>query len=340
MPEQLSLFDTPAPQPPPARTGVQLPAPVPGEARVNAPTPAGLSVNTPLLAAITAWVEQMRADHKSDHTLQAFGGDLSLFARFTGEHKNTVGQITTRDLDNWLQTQRASMSPKSYSRRVTSLKSFFRWLTETRVLKADPALPIIQHTVLSPLPKYLTEAEVQQALAGAEHLRAAKPDPRPYVLFTLLLQTGIKKGECLALVPNHVDFSDPAEPLLWVRYPDPQYRFKERKLRLDPGWEATYTAYRAYLDRYEQTSNRRLSPARKDFLFPWGARQLEYLLADIKEAAGLEKEISFDACRWTCAVRDARAGLDDDKLRQKLGLSKIQWREIGMKLKKLVTKGV
>jgi integrase/recombinase XerD len=45
-------------------------------------------------------------------------------------------------------------------------------------------------------------------------------------------------------------------------------------------------------------------------------------------------------CRWTCAVRDAKAGTDFDKIRQKLGLSKIQWREIGSKLKKLVEPGL
>jgi integrase/recombinase XerD len=54
----------------------------------------------------------------------------------------------------------------------------------------------------------------------------------------------------------------------------------------------------------------------------------------------LEKHISFEMCRWTCAVRDAKAGTDYDKIRQKLGLSKIQWREIGTKLKKLVEPGL
>ena len=64
-------------------------------------------------------------------------------------------------------------------------------------------------------------------------------------------------------------------------------------------------------------------------------RRLEYWLQDISQAAALKKQISFDMCRWTCAVRDTRAGLDDTHLRQKLGLSKIQWREISMKLQKL-----
>jgi integrase/recombinase XerD len=63
---------------------------------------------------------------------------------------------------------------------------------------------------------------------------------------------------------------------------------------------------------------------------------LEYLLEDITNAGDLPKHISFEMCRWTCAVRDARAGTDENAIRQKLGLSKIQWREIGMKLKRLV----
>jgi len=45
--------------------------------------------------------------------------------------------------------------------------------------------------------------------------------------------------------------------------------------------------------------------------------------------------LSFDMCRWTCALRDFRSGLEAEKIRIKLGISKIQWREIGMKLKQL-----
>jgi integrase/recombinase XerD len=40
-------------------------------------------------------------------------------------------------------------------------------------------------------------------------------------------------------------------------------------------------------------------------------------------------------CRWTCALLDLRAGVDPNKIRQTLGVSKIQWREISMKLSRL-----
>jgi integrase/recombinase XerD len=62
---------------------------------------------------------------------------------------------------------------------------------------------------------------------------------------------------------------------------------------------------------------------------------LEYLLEDLSDGAGLKKHLSFDMCRWTCALTDWNAGMDHNKIRQKLGISKVQWREVKMKLHKL-----
>jgi site-specific recombinase XerD len=311
MPEQLPLFSTPR-----AATS---------EPKSDPPASTAVGPSSSLNAAILAWREHLEKERSPTNTVKAFIGDLNLAAQFLGAFKG-IRQVTTRDLDNWLEWQRTSKkcSPKTYARRVTSLKSFFRWLQRAGVLASDPAAALIQQSVLSPLPEILNEAEIEAALAAAQAMRhAEKPDLRPYVLFTLLLNTGLKKGECLALVPNHVDLSNADEPQLWVRYPDPRHRHKERKLRLDRSW---IPAYQAYMAEYEP----------RDRLFPWSPRRLEYLLEDLSKAAGLRKRISFDMCRWTCAVRDMRAGLDDTQVRQKMGLSKIQWREIKMKLDKLV----
>lgn len=288
--------------------------------------PAGaLQAASSLRAAIVAWCEHLRREGARENTVKAFGGDLNLFAAFLGAGRS-LNQIGTRDLEKWLQAQKASgRSPKTYARRITSLKAFFRWLEQAGVLAANPAEAIIQQSVLSPLPEVLTDAEVEQARAAAYALwrRPDRPDVRPHLLFTLLLQTGIKKSECLNLEPNHIDLSTPEEPVLWVRYTETRNHYKERKLRLDPDWVRAYQIY---------VAERRPAPK----VFPYKARRLEYLLEDITNAAGLEKHLSFEMCRWTCAVRDARAGVDFDRIRQKLGLSKIQWREIGAKLKRLV----
>jgi integrase/recombinase XerD len=74
-----------------------------------------------------------------------------------------------------------------------------------------------------------------------------------------------------------------------------------------------------------------------DAVFPWSQRRLEYLLEDLSLQAGLSKHLSFEMCRWTCALSDRQSGMEPDQIRQKLGISKIQWREVGMKLRRLAS---
>ncbi|HEC36132.1 MAG TPA: hypothetical protein ENI39_06315, partial [Anaerolineae bacterium] len=214
-------------------------------------------------------------------------------------------------------------SPKSLARRITTLKVFFGWLAEVGVLPDDPAAPVIHKPVLSPLPRVLSDAEVGRVLEVTQALRGGgRPDARPHLLVTLLLHTGIKKGECMGIVLNHIDLSDLTQPLLWIRYADPRRRYKERRLRLPSWWPAVLAEYRAQYQPQEQ-------------LFPCTPRNLEYVLRDVAKQAGLSDGLSFEMLRWTCAVRDYRAGMPANRLRQKLGLSKISWREVGPKIARL-----
>jgi integrase/recombinase XerD len=288
-----------------------------------------IRAETGLSAAVNAWGEALAADGRSIHTVKAFTGDLRLLARFVGAGQ-AVGAIGTHDIKNflsWMAEKRGvPCSPKTYARRVTSIKAFFRWLVETGVLATDPAAPVAQQTVLSPLPEVLTRAEAAAVLEAAQELRrGARPDARPYTLVGLLLHTGLKKGECLALRLNHVDLRSAEGPMLFVRYAEARRRYKERKLALDPDW---IPAYREYLAQYEP----------RERLFPWSPRRLEYLLEDLGSMAGLKKHLSFDMCRWTSALTDYNAGLDKDRIRQKLGISRIQWREVGAKLDRLAAR--
>jgi integrase/recombinase XerD len=191
------------------------------------------------------------------------------------------------------------------------------------VLAEDPAAAVIHKPVMTPLPKILSDAEIERMLGITQAMRhTEKPDTRPHLLVTLLLHTGIKKGECMNVVMNHFDFGDPTQPVLWIRYANPRRRHKERKLRLPVWWSAVLAEYRA---QYEP----------QETLFPCTARNLEYVLKHVAEAAELPNGLSFEMMRWTCAVRDYRAGMSADKLRQKMGISKITWREVGVKIAKL-----
>lgn len=288
--------------------------------------PAHITAEHLLIPTLRAWQIYLEDQDNSPHTVKAFLADLRLLAsRLPADRK--LGEITTAELNNfldWMQHHRGvPCSPKTLSRRITSIKAFFRWLHANGVILADPAEKVLQKSAVSPLPVVLTPQEIEAVMAAAEaHRRAARPDARPYALLALLLATGIKKGECLALAPNHLDLQAPNGPLLFVRYASPQNRYKERKIDLPASWVAAFQEYQSQYDLSER-------------LFPWSPRRLEYLLEDLGEEAGLTKHLSFDMCRWTCALVDWQSGVDPTKIRQKMGVSKIQWRELSLKLEQL-----
>lgn len=287
---------------------------------------AHLTAQVSLVPALKAWEMYLKDQGHSLHTIKAFLSDLRLLSAFLPPDR-ALGAITTKDLERffaWLENDRGvPCSPKSLSRRITSVKSFFRWLQRGGVLLVDPAEKILQRSVTSPLPIVLTPEEEQAALEAADkHRRAVKPDARPYALLCLLLTTGIKKSECLGIHLNHIDLNAPGGPIVFIRYASPANRYKERKINLAPHW---LPAYQEYLTQYKPT----------DTLFPWSPRRLEYLLEDIGREAGLSKHLSFDICRWTSALRDYTGGAEPEKIRQKLGISKIQWREVSQKLRQL-----
>lgn len=262
----------------------------------------------------------------AENTIKAFLSDLNILARFVGVG-TAIAAISTHDLNrftHWLVHERGvPCNPKSLARRVTTLKVFFGWLAEAEVLPYDPAAPVVHKPVMAPLPQILSDAKVERVLGVTQALRhAEKPNARPHLLVTLLLHTGIKKSECMNVVMNHLDFSAPTQPVLWIRYANPRRRHKERKLRLPVWWPAVLAEYRVQYQPQEA-------------LFPCTARNLEYVLADVAKRADLGHALSFEMLRWTCAVRDYRAGMPADKLRQKLGLSKITWREVGTKIARL-----
>ena len=287
---------------------------------------AHLTAQSLLPPAMQAWERYLTDQGRSPNTIKAFMSDLRILTEFLPPD-HAIGAITTDDLVryfDWMEKERGvPCSPKTLARRITSTKSFFRWLNQFGVLITDPGEKVPNRSVLSPLPTVLTDEEKQACLDAAnKHRFDDKADARPMALLLLLLTTSIKKSECLGIHLNHIELDDPQGPYVFIRYASPANRYKERKIPITDEW---IEVYHEYVAQYEPV----------DQLFPWSQRRLEYLLEDIGEEVGMKKHLSFDMCRWTSSLSDYKNGLEQDRIRQKLGISKIQWREIRMKLRKL-----
>jgi len=57
------------------------------------------------------------------------------------------------------------------------------------------------------------------------------------------------------------------------------------------------------------------------------------VLEEVGERAGIRSgQVGFETLRWTSAVNDFRHGMPEEQLREKMGLSKISWRETREKI--------
>jgi len=292
-----------------------------------------LTRESPLHEAITPFQQYLRRQGKTRNTVIAFTSDLNLLMEFAGRDA-PLNSLTTDALNrflHWIEYGRGvPCSQKSYARRVTTLKVFFDYLHTVEVLNASPAAALVQRSGSAPLPHVLTPAQIEAVLDVTARLRfAEKPDARPDLLVRLLLDTGLKKGEVMALTPADIDRTV-TPPIVRVRHESPRNRYRERDIPLDPEWPAL-------LDEYLAQYAAQYTP--KEVIFDCTPRNLEYVLKDVGIAAGIEGFLlSFVVLRWTSALQDLRRGMEPDLLREKQGLSRISWYETYAKLQALLAR--
>ena len=86
-----------------------------------------IDANSSLASAAGAYYDHMVRQGFSEHTIKAFAGDLRLLQKYFGPSMS-IAKLGTKNLNDfltWLLHYRGvPCSPKSYARRVTTLKNF------------------------------------------------------------------------------------------------------------------------------------------------------------------------------------------------------------------------
>jgi integrase/recombinase XerD len=318
-------------------TPVAVPSRRPMVPLVRAPLPAP---DATLGACALPYEEYLRQTDHTANTVACFLSDLRLLITSLGAEK-PIRSVTSAELEDWLRTgqhrrvlrggaptnaptnaptsagandERAS--PKTVARRLTFLKNFFGWLVAREILRVSPADGVRRARPLPPLPTLLFEDEVARLVA------ASAADVRSELLVSTLLEAGLKKEELLALRLADVDRSDPQRPAIEVHFPGQDKRRRERRMALPAEWAPIY---QRYLERHRPVER----------VFECTGRNLNYVLAAAVRRAGLRKAVTLQLLRDVYAVRQLRAGVPPDALREKLGLSEEAWYESAEKYRKL-----
>ena len=112
---------------------------------------------------IEAYIEYLSASKNlSKNTIKSYKDDLVEFAKFLKfKEVKTIKEYELKKYINYLSSK---FSPKSHSRKLSSLKGFFNYLFEFKIKDFNP-VDIIEFPKLpKSLPKFLTEKEIKVLL--------------------------------------------------------------------------------------------------------------------------------------------------------------------------------
>ena len=145
-----------------------------------------------LSIVVRLFIEDLAKGGKSQYTTIAYKKDLEQFSDHVRAHgKSLITQITREDIEEFIQAliEEKNYTKKSASRKLNSIRTFFRFIKEKNLISANPAGDIAHPKYDQAPPRILTKLEYR----GLRD--ASKDDPRTYSIIELLLQTGMKIGE-------------------------------------------------------------------------------------------------------------------------------------------------
>jgi integrase/recombinase XerD len=249
----------------------------------------------------------------SPNTLAAYRNDLSKAAQDLGRDLGSAG----RDHLAGLGQKWSTLAASTVARRSSALRRFYRFLVDDGLRSDDPSAALPQPKLQRPLPRVLSEAEVQAIFEAAAD-SAASGEPlalRNLALLELLYGSGLRASEVISLPRSAIR---EGQPFLILRG-------KGSKERLVPISGRAEAAVRAWLQNV---------PGSSSWLFPSGKKhmtrvRLFQLVRELAAEAGIPPErISPHVLRHAFATHLLSGGADLRVLQELLGHADIATTQI------------
>jgi integrase/recombinase XerD len=249
----------------------------------------------------------------SANTIAAYRNDLEKAAEDLGANLGAA----SRDSLAILGQKWAGLAASTVARRSSALRRFFRFLVDDGLRADDPSAALPQPKLQRPLPRVLSEADVESMFQAAGD-KAASGEPlalRNMALLELLYGSGLRASEVISLPRAAVR---PGQPFLILRG-------KGAKERLVPISSRAESAVKAWLDNV---------PASSAWLFPGGKKHISrvrlfQLVREMAADAGIPPErISPHVLRHAFATHLLSGGADLRVLQALLGHADIATTQI------------
>lgn len=260
------------------------------------------------------WMEQ----GVSDNTLNAYRSDLTGFARWLQQHNTDLLSAEDADLRTYLATA-DQCAVRTLARRLSSLRRLYRYLVREGVISHDPSARVESPRLGRPLPKSLTESDVEALLAAPDE--TAVLGLRDRAMLEVLYATGLRVSELVVLSLTQINLRQGVVRVMG----------KGNKERLVPlGEEAVY-----WVQRYLKEGRPEIAGTRAiDALFPtkrgsaMTRQAFWYLIKRYARKAGINKTLSPHVLRHAFATHLLNHGADLRVVQMLLGHSDISTTQI------------
>lgn len=145
----------------------------------------------------------------SSHTVLSYHNDLCQFALFVGFEPEKFDPCLVSDamVQQWiLSLMQSGVNSRSISRKISSLKSFWRFLRIRRLVKTNPTLKIILPKTNKPLPAFFKQSEMEAVLDDT-FLVGDEERLKQYLIIKLFYVSGIRLSELINIKDGDIDFS-------------------------------------------------------------------------------------------------------------------------------------
>lgn len=145
----------------------------------------------------------------SDHTIRAYQNDLSAFQLFFQNQYQiqTFAEVSYPIIRSWiLDLSKNNISNLSINRKISSLKSFYKFLQKTEVVKENPLIGHKSLKVQKKIQVPFSKKEIEQVMDMIEGNDFEKSRDR--LLIEMLYATGIRRSELINIKISDIDVGE------------------------------------------------------------------------------------------------------------------------------------
>lgn len=147
----------------------------------------------------------------SKHTIRAYQNDLRQFYEYLEQSKRGDDILSQQDLDKQIRSwivhlMEEEISERTINRKISTLKSFFKYLRRTGKIEQDPIAKIINPKVSKRLPTFVDE-EHMEILENSNLFTNDFYGKRDRLIVEMLYQTGMRVSELVEIRNDDVDLT-------------------------------------------------------------------------------------------------------------------------------------